>query len=549
MPAEYSDAPGSNPPDYTTARDLAIPSQWNGKAHGVLIGSSTGGGGNTNGVLTDWSQVSNHWMTMAHELGHQLGLKHNPLSGTFVSPVYVSLMNYDYSYRFNGTDNIQFSVGQFSGLHLNENHLTEVLPYSLAELNFLSEEPYLFELRSVAPRLTQIDFNRNGIFGESNIRADINSGYAITPRDRNIITKTAGGFSLVGLNGNLYSIFSDLAPPVNWVTYAEKGLSVTNPGRLRAQMITSGGAAVASNLVTSGVTGDPHAIEYNGKIFVTHPTAQGYRVYSFVPGPRVGTLVVKAFGVENSARGSHPVLIKTNRGLFLFVWNESSKEVWYREVAENPTRPTLLDLQTLKALRTDAASGARIVLSQSPIGGDFDTVGNRVLLVTTVDDGRWKGAMRLNRIGFASTGDWISLQTLVVKGNSGDVKATLDRPTVIFDPTISPPNGTVMIFSLWQRLTNTYEPMEMVRMIVNASGQPVWYSRIMDSEWVQSRSAPAAVAFNGDVAWGFRANEISRNNENDMYTYKRASGVGETGLTDFDDVSYISNIGLRESLK
>src|SRR5579872_333748 len=158
--------------DYADLMKMYLPAPLKGRAHFNVFSDDPGGQTNGNASISGVSESG--WNSFVHELGHQLGLEHEARGFKVQSPLHASLMNYAYLDSFNGDDNaIQFSNGQFAKLRMKETDLDETLPFPIASLQFLAKDPYRFALKAVGAN-TQVDWNRNGIFGEKGVRADIN---------------------------------------------------------------------------------------------------------------------------------------------------------------------------------------------------------------------------------------------------------------------------------------------------------------------------------------------------------------------------------------
>ncbi len=529
--------PGSACTDYVTLRELGMPAAMRGFGHGLLFGPGAQGG-QTAGP--DWSIVGHNWWAMVHELGHQLGLDHAPLGALVPSPIYASLMNYDYSYQFDGDpDAVRFSTGTFSTVRLNELDLNERLPFARSDLHFLSEDPYHFELRDAGPSSTYVDFNRNGTFGESGIAADINGGSGLTARGRVDLERTAGGFVLVAHGEDLISVYPDR--DVDWSTYTEESLSVSSPGRLRYQFL-SGGAPLPPGDLATGVTGDPHAAEAFGKLFVVHPTARGYRVsaYSVDAPSRLSPL---GRPIEADAATSQPVLVRTSspsEELYLFIWDPATKAVRQRKVNATADSPAI-SLGPASDL-AELATGLP-VLSNSPIGATWNSRTERIALVTTESSGADTGRIKLTTLG--RRGDrWQGERAR--RAMDG---ATTSRPAVLFDGRPSAgASGQYLIYTLEPRTSPDMAAMSLIRLAPGTTD--IWTKQLMMNIWTTSRSAPSATLFGSDVAWGWRVNETFVEPFNNMLqVFLQSSGITDEGITDHNDVKWISLVGLSRSLR
>lgn len=134
-------------------------------------------GGGQSSETGDMGGSGNGWAVFAHELGHQLSLSHTGDSAPGWCPLYPSLMNYAYSYSFDGDGNRpHFSNGEFRALELDERHLSERLPFAWERVKFLANHPFRFTLADNGDGTTNIDWNHNGAFDDGEVIADINYG-------------------------------------------------------------------------------------------------------------------------------------------------------------------------------------------------------------------------------------------------------------------------------------------------------------------------------------------------------------------------------------
>lgn len=134
-------------------------------------------GGGQSSETGDMGGAGNNWAVFAHEFGHQLSLSHTGDSAPGWCPLYTSMMNYAYSYSFDGDGaKPHFSSGEFRAAVLDERRLREKLPFPIDRLGFLAKPPFRFTLKAAEDGTTLIDWNHDGEFDEGEVIADINYG-------------------------------------------------------------------------------------------------------------------------------------------------------------------------------------------------------------------------------------------------------------------------------------------------------------------------------------------------------------------------------------
>lgn len=500
----------------------AMPAEWRGLAHGVLIDNSGGGGGQSN--RPDWAGCGYNWHTMAHELGHQFGLPHEPRGANTGSPFHPSMMNYDYSYQLNGKgEDITYSDGRFAKMAMRENDLNEVAPFPMAELAFLSNRPYYFKLKKLTETTTAVDWNRNGIFGENHVRADVNDGYSAAYRDTVVLPRTAGAVALASMGTSLAVVYPDFAKKEEYEKYELAKLSPEKPGVLKLQVITKRKPSAVQSLA-DGVTGDPSALVSKGKLYVSYPSAKGYWVKSFKSRTDV---FEEEMGNQLGVAGEVPTLVDTPSGPMVLVWNPTTRK----------TRVT--------TILGDQAKPLDGFESSHGVGGVWNTVRKCLSVVATVNQD--KKTNRIQILNFKLDGkDWKFLDSIWVEGEKGGAAASSQCQIIFDDSKDRGPNGGYNVYFKGNYPDANQSGLNYVcRQIEDKTMSDGWRTKMMGNEWANTRSVCGVAKHNGDIAfamsfsWGSFPLNVSL----------RASGIENSVLTDFDEIGFVTQQGFAESLQ
>jgi hypothetical protein len=506
---------------YQELYEQGMPPEWRGFAHGILVDNSPGGGGQSN--RPDWCGCGYNWHTMAHELGHQFGLPHEPLGAKTGSPFHPSLMNYDYSYQLGGkSEAVSYSTGKFKKMSMKETDLNEIVQFPMTDLSFLTKQPYFFKLKKVTDITTAVDWNRNGVFGENHVRADINDGYSAGYSHEIRLGKTAGAPSLVSLGKGLAVIFPDFASASGYEKFDKASLSPDKPGNLKARIILNDKAGSIQHLADD-VTGDPSAIFSKRTLWLGYPVAKGYAVKTF--SIRKKNVIEQETHDRYGTPGMIPTLVDSPYGPIVLVWNPATKTVTVNSVEGDPAEP-------LDGIETGY-----------PVGAVWNNLRDCLSVVAVVNQGK-----KLNRIrifNYSKFGrNWRPLDAMWIEGEAGNAAAS-SRCQVVFDDSKDRgPNGGYNVF-----LKGNYpDPNQaglnfLCRQIEDRTIGDGWRVRMMGNEWAFTRSVCAVAKHNHDIAYAMRWSDES------LAVYMQASGIENALLTDFDEVSYICNRGFASSLK
>ncbi len=514
-------------------RDKFLPEKWRGVVHWMQI---TPGGGGQADELSNGGTCGEGalWAVFIHEFGHQLGLNHEGFWPVGASPIYTSLMNYTWSYSFAEDRNkIHYSDGSLSALTLNESDLDETLPFPYEKVKFLSMAPYHFKLKPNGAT-TLIDWNWNGIFGEKHVRAEVNYSYSTGAGTRDTVGKTKTAPWLFVHQGRAFVLYgaNDLAPDPK----IDPTLGPDRPGRLMLKRLQKPFKWDPDWTIESGgLIGDPVAVSYQGQIVACYQTSVGVVARKIDIG---------GHGPEMSA----PVLIDPDKTqvptlgvhggkLYLFLWNPATDEVTYRILQ--------MDLAPVPVNRLDAKS-------TNPVGLCTDTLTGEAVIGMAQDQdksrsNRWQiRRYRADEKGVltaSSKPDW-------VEGEAGGARGA-GRIIALFESgRDAGPKGRIHLYS--KGMTSKESPWAcnyVAEQIADKSYHGGWLVKRYYDEWTQTRSAPAAAWFNGDVLFAYRWVDGGQgDSDNILHVGYQGLGIAPGLMGDFDDLSYIRDFGLANSI-
>jgi hypothetical protein len=504
-----------------------MPLEHRGLAHWMHI--TKGGGGQAN-QLGDMGAVGDASMyaVFIHEFGHQLGLDHTGHWGPAHCPTYTSLMNYAYSYSFNDKGSeIHYSQGALASYVIRETNLDEVLPFRYEMVSFLERGPYRYRLKASGDT-TLIDWNWNGIFGERNIRADINYGYSTTAGNRQTLGKGHSSPWLFVHRQRAVMLFAQLASEPK--PGENPNVGVGNQGSLVALFHVEGTSWEERRVIwKDSVIGDPCGMSVGESYFLFAPTESGVKWQEF-------------FGAEPGNEGILPnskgrnVTCGVALGLPIVVLHGEDGDlrfsvfrhgIGWSEQRELPFR------------------------SNTPVGFCEDSKKAQVVFATTEDQSQEKtGRWLLRWCSFNGT-DFAESSREWVEGEEGNARGS-GRLIPLFDGSEEAgPDGRVYVFGAGLR-TNTSAPWSqqyVAHQIADKSIRGGWLVKRYYDEWTNSRSDSAACWYNRDVLWSYRWVDGAQGaTDNNVQVGYRGLGIEDDPMGDHDDIGFIIKFGLRRSI-
>lgn len=506
-----------------TNRDKFLPANHRGIAHFMQV--TQGGGGQADQLGDGGGCGSNAlWAVFLHEFGHQIGMDHNGFWDPAFCPIYRSLMNYAYSYSLEDDYNkIAYSNGQLAGYVLRETDLDEEIPLPYDKVKFLEKGPYRFRLKANG-KTTLIDWNWNGIFGEKHIRADINYSYATGGGRRDDVDKSNCAPWLFVHKGEAYILYGKPNKPGDGKS--DPTISNNNPGTLYVRKLVEPFKWEAPEKIADDLTGDPVAASHNGYSVVFYQTPRG--------------VMKKTLGVVSQPEvvATNPALVPTvgtsGKRLYVFLWDPTDKSVIYRSMVRGKW------------------DGERVLSEKStiPVGFTVDPIRKLAIVGMAQDqDGGRVSRWQIRRYT-EENGELTEKDMQWVEGDKGGARGS-SRCTLLFDAgRDAGPDGRVMFFA--QGTVSKQAPWACTYVAAQIADKTVrggWLVKRFYDEWTQSRSAPAAAWFKGDIIWSYRWVDGGQGaTDNNLHVAYRASGIDAAPMGDHDDLSYFRDFGIRNSI-
>lgn len=541
--ADVADRSMADRGDWGGLRNKYLPASWRGRAHFHLF--NKGGGGQSDSPGTAGSSgIDGGWAVAVHELGHQLGLSHDGTGFTVQSPLHASLMNYAYNYSFDGNENaIRFSNGAFASLSMTEQDLEEDLRFDAATLHFLTVDPYRFSVRAAGPGRAQVDWNRNGVFGEHHVRADVNyEGDGVNIRPFVEIGATQCTPWLIATQRNIYVLYAEPGAglrPLPPASSLPARLSESRPGRIMLRRVSKTGIGRPVEVVPSAI-GDPTGAWINNELWIVCPVRSGYVLERLGIGASPDSFTRLSNDLVQDNRGVKPTLASIDGKPVIFLWYRSDLPVAYNEftVPSGTGHPSLLRERVIAGM----TSNTNVSIAWLPDS-------RRIAIAATIN-GNLPNRVRVNYVQ-NQTGRTSLVEPLNLVRVSADTVGGTDGPNRAYSrpAIVQVERGSLGAAS---RLDLFYEGLEEGNRHLYTSHQVLdpafpsgWLETRVMAEWDWVRNPPA-------VAYSVADRDIVLCIVTAVDGIARCSftalGIEPGRMGDSDELTYVRNTGLRQSL-
>lgn len=474
-------------------------------------------GGGQSAQTGDMGGCGNGWAVFAHEFGHQLSLSHTGDSAPGWCPLYPSLMNYAYSYSFDGDwSKPHFSSGEFRDIVLDERNLQEKLPFAFERVKFLANHPFRFTLKDNGDGATLIDWNHNGVFDAQPVIADINYGGSTQAGERrtHALIGSAPSLAYVGSQciiaaathkQTAVTLKASLGGE-QWSGHLELPSSAT-----RFDPVLIGGADWGVVLVRR-FDGWAAAKVRNGGASDAPPASD-----TLAPLTGVDACDLSGLRVEDRVL----LIARHDDGRTAWVWltfaNGPQLSVW---------KPLALTSMVPPALAVDPGDGTITVISsaQHPQHGPF--------------------CMQFSTLRVV--GDDI-IETPAAWTHNGRLVHCTSRPVAVY-PAGSKPQLTIF-HTGWADGGGTWTGWRTTR-VGNASLDDGWLTCQLYDEWTRSRVALGFADGAQGAYYAFRWDPGDHHDWkiNTMFVARGGYGIDDQPMRDFDDGAQIGLWGIRHSI-
>ncbi len=492
--------------DWMRCGAARFPQRERGFLHWMQI---TPGGGGQSQQTGDMGGSGLGFAVFAHEFGHQLSLSHEGDSSPAWCPLYTSLMNYAYSYSFDGDpQRVHFSRGEFAGVELREEALVERLPFRLERVAFLAKPPFRFTLAAEGDS-TRIDWNHDGQFSDQPVSADINYGSATTcgvRRDWDLQIGAAPALAYVGERAYLATL-----DQIQETIHVREYLGDERWGEPRA-------------LPTSATNEDFLLVGWREQGLVLFRRASGWFASVFDANEvKEPAEIAEPPGGELSACvvGERLLLVaRASDGALTPHWIEDPSRL---QPSSGP--PLQLDSQTPVGLGVEPASG-RVVIASSGVHPDGRPLSLRVSWARVEGD-----ALVLE-------------QTLWVRGEKHGVLSGT-RPVVAFDAA-----GQLNVFHTEAPQSDGSMTAWRSRRIGNQALDDGWLTCQLYDIWTRTRRPLAFATGPQGALYAFRWDAATAHGmrPNELLVAHNGFGLEREPMRDFDDGAKMALHGLVHSI-